>query len=246
MKPKELLFAHRYVEAAEAYRNHLLQHPDQNYYPGLGQALLSLKQYSEALSAFRKANEMENRRLKGSHPCLNHSATALWLNGEREEGLLEWHHAVTSVLEGTVTYADAAGGATQGLLLWYASITIKNESERNYAMKYLDAIAQKKVRAICWPHPIALMVLGEKSFADVLETAVGCSKVSECIKVASGDLLKRRRFCQTLFYAACQDRQNANDEECVKKMGICLQLENPILECEWYLARGEAEVLREL
>jgi tetratricopeptide (TPR) repeat protein len=239
MTPKELLFAHRYSEAVEAHRNHLLQHPDQNYYPGLGQALLSLKRYSEAFTAFTKANEIESLRVKKSQPYINYIATVLWLIGEKEKAMLEWHRAVAGVLDGTISYGDPAGGGTQGLLLWYAAITMKNAAERDYALEYLLTRVQRKALATCWPRPIIQMIFEEISFADVLKIGSGSGNLDECLKNAKADLLKRRRLCQATFYAACQDRQAGNETECINKMRLCSHLENPILESEWYLACGE-------
>ena len=71
MTPKELLFAHRYPEAVEAYKSHLRQHPDQNYYPGLGDALLCAGRFAEAVSSFKKALEIESNRTKGHMAFLN-------------------------------------------------------------------------------------------------------------------------------------------------------------------------------
>ncbi|HTV43137.1 MAG TPA: hypothetical protein VMF08_21410 [Candidatus Sulfotelmatobacter sp.] len=79
IKPKELLFAHRYAEAVDAYEDYLLKHPEDNYYPGLGRAMLSLKRFPEALSAFRKANEVAAKKLKGSSSYINEIAATLWL-----------------------------------------------------------------------------------------------------------------------------------------------------------------------
>jgi tetratricopeptide (TPR) repeat protein len=70
MKPKELLFAHRYSEAVAAHHNHLLEHPELNYYPGLGHALLGLGRFSEAMEAFTKANDVTGH-FKTSQPGSN-------------------------------------------------------------------------------------------------------------------------------------------------------------------------------
>ncbi len=239
MKPKELLFAHRYAEAVEAYRQEMREQPDTNNYPSLGKALLAIGQFDEALSAFRKANEMEH--LKGSVPCINEAATAMWLAGKQREAMLEWHRAGAGIQGGSIKYGDLAGGGTQGLLLWYGAVTMKDAIERDYALKYLCSINKRKVYApaVCWPRPIISMVLGNESFAEVLRIGGGSPVLSECLEKVSKDLLKRRQLCQILFYAACQERQAGNEAGCIEKMGLCSKLENPIIECEWYLARAE-------
>jgi tetratricopeptide (TPR) repeat protein len=241
MKPKELLFAHHYSEAVEAYHNHLREHPEQNYYPGLGQALLSLGRFPEALLSFRKANEMEGQRVKGSLPHINAVGAVLWLTGERANAMTEWHHAVSGILDRSIHYGDLAGGASQGLLLWYGSITLKDADQKEYALKYLRYLKSKKVysSSVLWPRPIVLMAVGDYSFERVLEVGAGSCDLHACIEQARKDLLKRRHLCQVLFYAACREREAGNEAGCFDMMQKCCGLENPILEEEWHLARNE-------
>jgi tetratricopeptide (TPR) repeat protein len=242
MTPNELLNTHRYAEAVEAYRQEIRDQPDKNLYDGIGQAFLALRKFDEALESFRRNNEIQSGRLKGSFPSLNKAGAALWLMGKRGEALSEWHRATAGILDGSIRYGDLAGGGTQGLLLWYGAVTLKDGQERDHALEYLRNRAKRKAyAAICWPRPIVLMVLGEKSFTEVLETGCGSPVLSECLENAATDLLKRRQLCQSLFYAACQERQAGNEAECIKKMRLCSQLENPIIESEWYLARDERE-----
>ena len=240
MTPKKLLFAQRYSEAAEAYRTHLLQHPEQNYHGGLGDALLCLGQFSDAVAAFRTACEIESRNLKGDMPYLIETGTALWLAGDRTGGMAEWHRAVSGVLDGSIQYGDLAGGATQGLLLWYAAVTIKDREEHEYAMNYFRRLRRRKTYGSPpWPRPIFEMVLGERSFEEMLKVGFGSPDLRTCIEMARTDLLKRRELCQALFYGACREREAGDAGACMKMMQACYHLENPVIEVEWYLARGE-------
>jgi tetratricopeptide (TPR) repeat protein len=240
MTPKELLYAHRYSDAAEAYRTRLLQHPEQNYYGGLGDALLCLGQFSGAVAAFRAASEMESRKLKGDLPYLNEIGTALWLARDTSGAMAEWHHAVSGILDGSIQYGDVAGGATQGLLLWYGAVTLKDHQEHEYALDYFRYLRRRKThRDVLWPRPIFEMVLGERTFEEVLATGIGSPNLDTCIKMARTDLLKRRSLCQALFYGACREREAGDNTACMDTMQECVRLENPIIEVEWYLARGE-------
>jgi len=240
MTPKELLFAHSYSEAAEAYRIHLRQDPEQNYHGGLGDALLCLGRFSEAVEAFRTANEIESRNLKGDQPYLNEIGTAMWLAGERAGAMAEWHRAVSGIMDGSVRYGDLAGGATQGLLLWYGAVTLNNNREHEYALKYFRHLQRRKTYGeVLWPRPILEMVLGERSFEQILVDGIGSPDLQTCIQIARTDLLKRRFLCQALFYGACREREAGDAFACRSKMQACCQLENPIIEVEWYLARGE-------
>jgi tetratricopeptide (TPR) repeat protein len=241
MKPKDLVKTHRYAEAVEAYRREIREQPDKNLYAAMGQAFLALRKFNEALESFRRDDEIEDSRLKGSFPSLIKVGATLWLMGKRQEAILEWHRAAAGILDGSIHYGDLAGGGTQGLLLWYGAVALNDKRERDYALEYLRTRAERKAYAICWPRPLVLMVLGEKSFAEVLEIGNGSPVLSVCLESAATDLLKRRHLCQTLFYAACQERQTGNEAECIKKMRLCSKLENPIIESEWYLARGECD-----
>jgi len=242
MTPKELLFAHRYSEAAAAFQTLVVQHPEQNYYGGLGDALLCLGKFAEAVAAFRKANEIKGRKLKGSSPYLNQIGTAMWLAGDKMGAMAEWHSAVSGILDGSILYGDLAGGANQGLLLWYAAVTLKNSTDHGYALKYLDRLKRKKTYgADAWPQPVLMMVLGEQSFEEVLTDGIGSPNLETCLKTARTDLLKRRYLCQALFYGACREREAGNNPGCMSKMQACYQLENPIIELEWYLARNECQ-----
>jgi hypothetical protein len=106
-------------------------------------------------------------------------------------------------------------------------------------------VRERKVygNAILWPRPVVLMVLGERSFTELLEKIIGATELTECLIRVKRDLLKRRQLCQLLFYSSCMDREAGKEAECRLKMQSCYGLENPIIEVEWYLARGECETL---
>jgi hypothetical protein len=245
MTPKQLLFAHQYYEAVEAYESHLRQHPEQNYYPGLGNALLCLSRFTEAVSALRKAHEIESSRTKGNPAFLNQIGTAMWLAGDKRGAIAEWHRAVSGILDGSSLYGDLAGGATQGLLLWYGAVSLKDRGEHEYALEYFRYLQHRETYGhVLWPRPIFEMVLGEKSFEDILMDGIGSPDLETCVEVARTDLLKRRFLCQALFYGACRERDGGDEPECMKRMQACFELENPIIEVEWYLARGECSQKR--
>ncbi|HTV43138.1 MAG TPA: hypothetical protein VMF08_21415 [Candidatus Sulfotelmatobacter sp.] len=164
--------------------------------------------------------------------------------GEKHKASIEWRGAVSGVLGESIHYGDAAGGVTQGLLLWYSAVTLRDYNNRDYALKYIRNLRDKKISStvILWPRPIIMMILGEQPFEEVLKTGSGSLLLAECIENAEVDLLKRRRLCQTLFYSACMDRNNGDETACMEKMWACFRLENPILELEWYLARVECVI----
>lgn len=241
MTALELLQNHHYAKAVKAFEQKMRDDPEEFGGGSLGRAHLSLRNFDNAIKCFKRNNEIESRRTKGNIPTLNELGTALWAAGRRQDGMKEWHRAAAGILDRTIVYGDLAGGATQGLLLWYAAVTLKDDQEREYALKYLRKIADRKSYGlVLWPRPVMLMALQEKSFSDILELGFGTRTLSECLKRAQIDLLTRRHLCQALFYAACQFRESGNEVACINYMRLCSQLVNPIIDCEWYLAREEA------
>lgn len=184
MKPKDLLYSHRYAEAIEAYTVEIREHPAINLHAGIGQAFLGLRRFDEALDHFKRDDEIESARVNGCFPSLIMVGTALWLMGKRREALVEWHRAVAGIQDGSIIYGDSAGGGTQGLLLWHAALSLKDDLEADFAVSYLRTIAQRKGSALSWPRPVIQMVLLENSFRDVLQTG--------------GDLPCLRNVCRRL------------------------------------------------
>ena len=240
MTPNQLLFAHRYSEAAKAFQTLQIEHPEKNYHDGIGDAMLCLGRFSEAVSSYQKALEIQSGRQKGNMVYLNHIGTAMWLAGDKPGAMAAWHRAVSGILDGSSAYGDLAGGATQGLLLWYGAVTLSDRREHEYALKYFRYLQRRKTYSVVvWPRPVFMMVLGGQSFEEVLTDGIGSSDLEACMKIARTDLLKRRFLCQALFYGGCREREAGNNPACMSKMQACYQLENPIIELEWYLARNE-------
>lgn len=86
MKPWELVHSHRYEEAILLYRSRLARNPNDSGTLGeLGVALLCVKQFKDALSAFQQAGAISASELKGHSAYLEEIATAQWLLGLPQE-----------------------------------------------------------------------------------------------------------------------------------------------------------------
>ena len=96
-----------------------------------------------------------------------------------------------------------------------------------------------------WPGALALFALGQKTEEEVLVELFGTNDLQESVRQATTDLLKRRRLVQSLFYFATRNRAEGNEKQCRIRMLTCFELENPVLEVEWYLARAEIQKERE-
>jgi hypothetical protein len=84
-------------------------------------------------------------------------------------------------------------------------------------------------------------VLGRTSRDDVLVGACGTRDLEEAVRAAGVDVLKRRQLVNALFCLATRGREEGRERECLSLMKRCASLENPIVEHEWYLARGEID-----
>lgn len=247
MNPWKMIISHRYQEAAASYEARLKSDPDNpDLLSAHAAALLCLGHLQEALKEYQRANDLANRRLKGeTQPYLEKIGSVFWLLGRRDEALQTFRTAIDGILDGSIKFADNAGGVSQGILLWYAGVTSGNEKAKSYALNYLRKLA-KKSRIKEWPGVLALYVLGEKTQADVFAAVCGSSDINKAINQAKTDLLTRRRITKALFYIATLYRDENNEEQCREKMISCASLENPVLEIEWYLAREETKAVMTL
>lgn len=240
MTPLDLLESHRYAEAAAAYADYAKKgDPVRGAPAGYAKACLCLGEFEQAKTSFRLADEMEqDTRRKDPHPYALWTGTAEWLLGRRQEAMRHFTQSVDGVLDGSIGYGDLAGGVSQGLLLWYAGVTAQDMAASEHALKYLRRLAGKPCIQY-WPGPLALFALGESSEEEVLKEACGVDQLDAAEEEADKNLLKRRHLVNSLFYFGVRQRVNGCEEQCRQWMRRCFALENPIVECEWYLARGE-------
>lgn len=150
------------------------------------------------------------------------------------------HGLVEGILNRSINYGDAAGGITQGLLLYYMAVTQNLHEETAFALKYLKNRAKRSAASI-WPGPIARYYIGEFTFEDLLVSATGQRNLSVALEVAGTKLLSRRRLCGALFHDGVRRRAHGTEEMCLARMRECYGLENPLIEPEWYFARYEVQ-----
>jgi hypothetical protein len=238
VSPWNLILAHRYAEALSLYdRQRLRGTLEAVDEANRATALLCLGQLSEALDGFRLANDIATRKQPGeTQPYLNDIGTVLWLSGNRTEALGVFRRSVDGVLDGSIQFADNAGGVTQGLLLWYAGVSIPDPSSTSDALQYLSGLL-KKPRAKQWPGALAALVLDKITEESVMLEAT--SGASDLKHPRPSNLLARRQLVQVLFYAGVKARKTGDDAASRQKFRACAEMENPILQMEWYLARAE-------
>lgn len=243
MRPWEMVLAHKYDEAMECYEARLKENPeDEGSLDGYATVLLCTERYEKALAMLERASALTDPRLRGeSQPYLKRIGAVLWLSGRRHDAIRTFRTATDGILNGSIKFADNAGGVSQGMLLWYAGVTARDTETVKHAERYLRRLS-KKSRIQYWPGPVAVFVLGEKTFGDLLLAATGSSDLEGATVKASSDLLVRRQLVVALFYSATKARSEGREDTCNAWMTACAQLENPILEPEWFLARAEVKV----
>jgi hypothetical protein len=238
----DLVLAHRFQEALAAYdatisASHVVSYLD---LANRATVQLCLGQLPEALAGFQRANVLAGNDLAKDHSAYLHSIGVVqWLLGDRQGAVHTFKAAAEGVLTGSIIYADNAGGVSQGLLLFYAGITSKDQTATEFSVKYLGKLAEK-TRIAYWPGPLALLVLGLKPITDILTDCFGTTDLRQATQMSQQDLLRRRELVQVLFYVATMEREAGKDAECFSRMVECTRVPNPILELEWYLARAEA------
>jgi tetratricopeptide (TPR) repeat protein len=236
----DLMFAHRYDEVVAESERLLEERPDDPAALGWhADAMLCLGRLPEALEEFRRI-EARARAYPHSEREIVAVGTVLWLLGKRDEAIERFRSAVEGIEDGSITLGDDAGGVSQGLLLWYAGVTRSNEDARERAVRYLRG-RTKRAAIKHWPGPLALFVLGRASRDDVLVGACGTQDPVEAVRAARANVLKRRQLVNALFCLATKRREEGSERDCLALMEQCASLENPIVEMEWYLARGEVQ-----
>jgi len=251
--PSNFMEVHRYGDERVRCENEVKRHPrDDGVWGEYGEVLLCLGQLDKALEAFRRADDLRAREFADpemfSRPWLEHIGTVLWLLGRRHDAIATFHEGAQGVLDDKIKFGDLAGGASHGLLLWYAGVTAEDSEARKLAEEYLSRLAREreygKYGTLFWPQHLPLFVIGRMTREQVLMDLVGTSNVDDAIlrareqsdqnKAIWGDLV------QGLFYLAVHDRAAGREAECRAGMARCAAMENPITAVEWFLARAEA------
>jgi tetratricopeptide (TPR) repeat protein len=244
----DLLESHKYTEAIAECRRRLAINPnDIGAAATLASALKATEDYRDALLLYEHAGLLEQEsKLTPGHPGRQMEISCLhWFLGDRQRAIELMHGLVEGILDGSINYGDAAGGVTQGLLLYYMSVTQALTEDTSFAAKYLKKRARRSAIS-SWPGPVARYYLGELTFEDVLTAATGQRDLSAAFEVARTKLLSRRRLCGALFHDGVRWRAQGSEEMCVARMRECYGLENPLIEPEWYLARYEVEQAEKL
>jgi tetratricopeptide (TPR) repeat protein len=243
---QELIKEGRYSRAIADLRRYLARDPDDlAAVEGMAFVLRAKGEYQEALSFFerlssqRKMDETATLVAPGSPAWQIDIACLYWLSEDRVKAIDLMHSLAAGILDGSIKYGDAAGGMSQGLLLYYMAIAGHLPGEALFALDYLRNRVKRSFNQI-WPTPVAQNYLDEISFDNVLEAVNRQPMLAGPLVTEKLELGKRRRLCVALFHAGVKCRARGDEELFLARMRECCALENPLREQEWYLARLEA------
>lgn len=240
MEALDLLTAHRYTEAIDAYRARLQSEPE--HWPsidGLASALQASGAYAEALPLLERVDAYE-RRLPGSPGRKVDMACLYWCLDEHVQAKQFIRAAVDGILDRSIEFADLAGGVQQGALLYFMGIATQDADATKFALSYLRKLSRKS-RIKYWPGPVALYLLDQIDIEALLIAACGQSNPAEASRAVEKDILLRRQLCVALFYVGIRRRAQGHEAECLTWLQACVALRNPLVEPEWYLAKYEIE-----
>src|SRR5882757_7143914 len=241
MDAYDLFMSQRYAEAIREYRKLLERNPDDwAAIDGLSTCLMAVGAYAEALPLLNRLDEHRLETLPGSPGSKRDLACSYWCLDQWPTAMKLMRGLVEGILDRSIEFGDLAGGVQQGLLLHYMGVTAKDSEAVAFSLAYLRRLS-KKSSIDYWPGPLARYMLEEISFVEVLAALSKRLKVSDPLEAALTDILARRWVCVALFHDGLRHRVAGQEELCMGRMQECLELENPFIEPEWYLARYEVE-----
>jgi tetratricopeptide (TPR) repeat protein len=248
MKWRELIRSHRYADAIRDLRRHLASNPDDMGAIGwMADALRAAGDYREALVFFeqladqRRQDKVANRVAPGAAPWDIDIACLHWLCSDHAKAIQMICRLAAGILDGSIQYTtDAAGGMSQGLLLYYMAISDNEPEQASFALDYMrNRLDQRMIQT--WPCAVASYYLGDIPFAKVMEDVNEKVVTMPPIDPATLELGRRIRLCDALFHDGVKSRARGDEVHCLARMRECAALENPVIEPEWYLARHEVE-----
>jgi hypothetical protein len=140
----------------------------------MADALRAAGEYAEALSLFerldahRKDDKAANILAPGTPGRQIDIACLHWLLGCRAKAMQLMHGLAAGILDGSIKYGDAAGGMSQGLLLYYMAVSETQPKQMSFALDYLRNRVEQ-ANAQTWPCPVASYYLGDVAFTNVME-----------------------------------------------------------------------------
>jgi hypothetical protein len=193
--------------------------------------------YEKALAAFLHINHLEVvAHIGGAQPYLIEIGTMQWLLGQQEEALQTYLVGVNGIQDGTIEFVDTAGGAWQGLFLWYAGVSLSRKDISDQAIDFLKQLAFTGTIKY-WPEPLVEYVIGAISYKEILKKTFGTSMMW---KIRLHTKLRRsaaEKAISMFFFNAVKYRADGDEEGFRHWLRECLRYKCPNPMPEWYLAK---------
>jgi hypothetical protein len=179
---------------------------------------------------------------RGSNLLLSLSEVQ-WLNGHVEEAVGSLMSRIRGLKDGSVQFADAAGGGTDGLMLYYYGVRLGRSSLIENAHEWLERV-RKRNRLKVWPGPLVRWFFGELDDSAVLIAGCGASSMEVALSMARTDILARRQLIEFCFHRAVRAMRAGERPRSRELFETAVSLDNPLVDIVWYLARREADLAR--
>jgi hypothetical protein len=129
------------------------------------------------------------------------------------------------ILDGSIQYAsDAAGGMSQGLLLYYMAVSDNKPEQMSFALDYMrNRLKRRMIQT--WPCAVASHYLGHIPFAKVMEDVNERVVTMPPIDPATLELGRRIRLCDALFHDGVKSRARGDEAHRLARMRECAALE---------------------
>jgi hypothetical protein len=186
-----------------------------------------------ALSAFALQHllEFRRKRMNSDDPAIGFGVT-LWLLGDVYGAAMLWSKVCDEAIKGRYPYSSQETFQS-GLLLWFASVWLKDEDWHSEAESLFDKLLGKNrpVMAATFQRRLAKLLRREMDLPQI---------EAEYSAVA---LFRERQQTQALFYAGVRAFEDGNAQETKRLWQQVKTPENSLVELEYYLLLHERERL---
>jgi hypothetical protein len=166
-----------------------------------------------------------------------------WLNGHVEDAVTSLTARVQGLKDGSVQFADGAGGGAEGLILYYYGVRLGRPLLIEAAHSWLKCVQERNRFGLRnWPGPLVRWFFGELDDAAVMTAECGAGSMEAALLTAKTDILARRHLIQFCFHRAVRAHAEGERSRSLELFETVVSLENPLIEDTWYLARREVEL----
>jgi hypothetical protein len=175
--------------------------------------------------------EFRFRNRNSDTPAIGFGVT-LWLLGDVYGAAMVWSKVCDEAIRGR--YSRSRQAAFQGgLLLWFASVWLKDEDWHSEAEGLLEKLLRKK-------RPV-MGATGPSKLAKLLRREMDLPQIES--EYSDVTLYREREQTQTLFYAGVRAFEEGNVEETERLWNQLKTPKNSLIELEYYLLLHERERL---